>query len=200
MPDPKLERFLKDEVIRDLGVAFYVVNKIGRSSGDNTQCQYFPTSRQLWELEHIVPQKATQFWGFSKVNQGSFLKSGLNRLGNFMVISSSINGHVVNHRLDFKIEGDTANVKCGANCGLHYKADSVYVAESNLKLWKPLIAISEKLSLDLGGNTKSWAKLSAPSGPQMNLANSVFRASTNFVRERSKMLARKAVENKVWSL
>jgi hypothetical protein len=197
--DPDLKKYLRTESFKDASLAFYVVNKLGRLHS-NAQRQYFVGNRDQWEVEHIAPQKMAAYWGFSNLQERLFREQSLNQLGNLLVTDDELNGHVKNHRIDFKLNGNTSEI-CEQNCHRHYVYDSVYVAESrDFPAWRTFQHKSSKFSALLGSPTVKVAKGAGGIEAKKLGGSELFAAATQFVAKRSKMLAERAVAKQIWSI
>ena len=197
--DPNLKKYLTTESFKDASLAFYVVNKLGRLHSRD-QRQYFMGNRDQWEVEHITPQKMAAYWGFTNAQEQLFKEKFLHQLGNLLVTDDELNGHVKNHRIDFKLNGNTADI-CEQNCHRHYVYDSVYVRESqDFSAWRKFELRSKKFSESLGSPTVKVAKGAGGIKLKQQGGSDLFNAATEFVNKRTQMLANRAVVDQIWSI
>ena len=197
--DSELVKYLTTESFKDSSLAFYVVNKLGRLTSAD-QRRYFIGLRDDWEIEHITPQKMSAYWGFSDHQERLFTTQSLNQLGNLLVVNDELNGHVKNHRLDFKLSGKNARI-CGQDCHRHYANDSVCMDEMrDFRAWKTFQNVSTTFSVLLGDSTVKVAKGAGGVGAKKACGSELFTVATQFVTKRSRMLAERAVAKQVWNI
>lgn len=107
---------------RNLKQGFYAIWKIEAFITDQKSVEFRPKSQSAAQhLEHIMPKKPGADWKGIKQEEG-FSRS-LNRLGNFLVLNSSINQHIKNKSLAYKCNNPSSQDY--KNSGLELPAEFV---------------------------------------------------------------------------
>jgi hypothetical protein len=133
-PDKIFVDSFKTYSVKNMKQGFYTIWKIENQLSKKGSIEFRPKSQSAAQhLEHIMPKKPGPEWGGIEKEDG--FNSMLNRVGNFLVLSASINQHIKNKSIDYKMKNEKCEDYASSELKLPVEFNSLYKSWAVKSQW-----------------------------------------------------------------